>query len=115
VTAGLTLDLNVVSQNYIDWTVQSVDANIIDPTTGDALGTGTIGEFTILKRSNTTVSMPVDILVDLGAVGSTVVSELEKCVTKGGSLSIEVDLVISLAGLSWLRKPTITENANVPC
>jgi hypothetical protein len=104
----------VDSQNYIDWHFNSINAKLYDSVADKQIGNGSLSDYDLPKRTNTTVSLPVTLDYTTSGAGDAVAQHVSKCAT-GGSIDIRYNIEFDLKGLGWIYKPKVDQTTSVAC
>ncbi|KAI9599605.1 hypothetical protein BDF19DRAFT_429274 [Syncephalis fuscata] len=91
-TSEWQLKVAVDSPNYIGWHFDKVTGELVDPPTGRVVGTGNLTDFTLPARTNTTVTLPVQLVYK--ATSSNDANKESSGIT-GGILSKIMDPMLS--------------------
>jgi len=104
----------VDNKNYIDWTFDKIETTVYDSVADQQIGNGTLSDFVLTKRTNTTISIPTTISY-AGHAGDTVMAHFSQCGGSNSSVLLRYNVKFGIKGLSWLLSPSVDKMDTYHC
>ncbi|RKP06988.1 hypothetical protein THASP1DRAFT_31198 [Thamnocephalis sphaerospora] len=115
-TSRWNVSVAVDNRNYISWHFDNITGVMLDPSSGRQMGNGTLLDYTLPGRKNTTVALPVDLFYQgQGLLDPVITRIISTCATRGNQLPMRLRVTIVMPVVRWFTKPSVEETISLRC